>query len=70
MGLLYSIPCSGTTCTLWLEPSPSINLPFDNSSTVAAAIASVGAERTKTLLIAVPSLISDVAAAQPESIEN
>jgi hypothetical protein len=55
---------------LWLEPSPSINLPFDNSSTVAAAIASVGAERTKTLLIAVPSLIFDVAAAQPESIEN
>src|SRR6266403_1273798 len=44
--------------------------PFDSESSVAAAIAIVGAVRTKTLLIPVPSRIREVCTAQAASTAN
>ena len=60
----------GFDLNLWLDPMPRIKRPSDSSSTVAAAIAIVGTERTKTLVIEVPSWISEVAIAQPASTAN
>jgi hypothetical protein len=31
-GFLYAMPCSGSTCTLWLDPSPRMNRPPDMSA--------------------------------------
>jgi hypothetical protein len=63
-------PCSPSTCTLWLEPSPKIKRPPEMSSTAAAAIAMVGAVRTKTLVMPVPSGMREVCAAAAERIAN
>ena len=69
-GFEYVTPCSASTCTLWLDPMPRMNRPPDRSSTVAAAIAIVGAVRTKTLVIPVPSPIREVSLAQAASTAN
>ena len=69
-GLAYSTPCSGPTCTRWLDPRPRTNRPPESSSTVAAAIAMVGAVRTNTLLMAVPSRMRLVRSAQAARIAN
>ena len=63
-------PCSGSTCTRWLEPRPRMKRPSERSSTVAAAMAMVGALRTKTLLMLVPSRMRDVAMAQAARMAN
>ena len=44
--------------------------PLDSASTVAAAIAMVGAVRTKTLVMLVPSRMREVCTAQADSIAN
>ena len=69
-GFPYTTPCWGSTCTLWLDPSPRMNRPPDMSATVEAAIAIVGAVRTKTLLILVPSWMREVRMAQAARIAN
>src|SRR5690242_12172170 len=48
------------TCALWLDPSARMNRPPDMPATVEAAIAIVGAVRTKMLLVLVPSRMRDV----------
>ena len=63
-------PCSGSTCTLWLVPRPSTNLPLEKWSTEAAAMAMVGALRTNTLVMLVPKRIFLVLRAQAVRIEN
>ena len=69
-GRAYSTPCSGPTWTRWLDPSPRTKRPPESSSTVAAAIAMVGAVRTNTLLMAVPSRMRLVRSAHAASIAN
>ena len=69
-GFAYGTPCSGSTWTLWLDPIPNMKRPSDKSSTVADAIAMVGIERTKILVIAVPSVTRDVRTAQAERVAN
>src|SRR3954462_7714083 len=54
-GLPYATPCSGPTCALWLDPSPRRNRPPGVSGARGAAVAIVGAVRTKTLLMLVPT---------------
>ena len=70
MGRSNGIPCSGSTCTRWLEPRPSTNRPPERWSTVAAAMAMVGALRTNTLEMAVPRRIRDVAVAHAARMAN
>src|SRR4029077_13476029 len=49
---------------------PRMKRPPEIASTAAAAIAIVGTERTKTLVMAVPSWIFEVCAAQAATIAN
>ena len=70
MGATNGTPCSGSTCSRWLVPSPRTRRPPERWSTVAAAIAIVVALRTNTLEMAVPSRMRWVAAAQAPSIAN
>ena len=69
-GWLNAMPCSGSTWTRWLEPRPRMKRPPERSSTVAAAMAMVGALRTKTLLMLVPRRMRRVATAQAARMAN
>jgi hypothetical protein len=57
-------PCSLSTWTRWLEPRPRIKRPLEKWSTQAAAMAMVGALRTKMLVMLVPRRIFRVTRAQ------
>ena len=70
MGWPKTRPCSPSTWTLWLEPTPSMKRPLEKWSTHADAMAMVGGVLTNTLVMLVPSSIFSVATAQAVSIEN
>src|SRR5216684_7029290 len=64
------MPCSPSTWTLWLDPTPRIKRPAERWSSVAADIAMVGTVRTKTLVMLVPKRIREVWAAQAANTAN
>lgn len=55
---------------LWLDQTPRINRPPVKSSSVAAAMAIVGAVRTKTLVMLVPRKMREVWLAAAASTTN
>src|SRR5437773_7877361 len=67
VGSAKGTPCSGSTCSRWLVPSPRTKRPAERWSSVAAAMAMVGAVLTNTLLMLVPRRMRVVTAAAAPS---